>query len=92
MAERERGHRIAVEGVVTSAKMRQTIVVEVTRLVKHARFHKYVRRTTKFYAHDAAGAAREGDVVEIVQTRPLSKLKRWRLARVVTQAAGGANR
>ncbi|HAK94787.1 MAG TPA: 30S ribosomal protein S17 [Planctomycetes bacterium] len=89
MAEQERGRRVAVQGVVTSAKMEKTIVVDVGRLVKHPTFEKYVRRATRFYAHDPRREAHEGDVVEIVETRPLSKTKRWRLARVVKHAAGG---
>jgi len=83
MTERQR-RRIAVRGVVKSSKMDKTIVVEVKRLVQHPRFRKYIKRTTSYYAHDEANRAREGDVVEIVQTRPLSKLKRWRLVKILT--------
>ena len=83
MAEPEK-RKISVRGVVKSAAMDKTIVVEVKRLLQHPRFRKYIRRSTSYYAHDANNEAHEGDVVEIVQTRPLSKLKRWRLAKVVT--------
>jgi len=72
-------------GVVTSAKMQKTIVVEVTRLVQHRLYQRVVRVTKKFYAHDEQGEARPGDTVRIVETRPLSKLKRWRLAEVVAR-------
>ena len=85
---RERGHRKERIGVVTSAAMDKTIVVEVKRLLQHPRFRKYIRRSTSYYAHDANNEAREGDVVEIVQARPISKLKRWRLAKVVTPQGG----
>ncbi len=70
-------------GVVTSTKMQKTIVVKVTRLVQHPMYQRVVRVSKKFYAHDEQGEARPGDTVRIVETRPLSKLKRWRLAEVV---------
>ena len=73
-------------GKVVSNKMQKTITVSVERLVKHPQYGKYVRRTTKLMAHDEAGESREGDVVEIVECRPLSRHKAWRLARVVTRA------
>jgi small subunit ribosomal protein S17 len=72
-------------GVVTSAKMQKTIVVKVTRLVQHPMYQRVVRVSKKFYAHDEQGEARPGDTVRIVETRPLSKLKRWRLAEVVAR-------
>jgi small subunit ribosomal protein S17 len=70
-------------GVVTSAKMAKTIVVEVERRVPHPRFKKIVRKTSKFYAHDEKTEAKEGDKVLISETRPLSKLKRWNLVEVL---------
>ena len=70
-------------GVVTSAKMQKTIVVKVTRLVQHRLYQRVMRVTKKFYAHDEQNEARPGDTVRIVETRPLSKTKRWRLAEVV---------
>ena len=72
-------------GVVSSAKMQKTIVVKVVRLVKHPLYTKVVRHTKKFYAHDEAGEARLGDTVRIVEMRPMSKTKRWRLAEVVAR-------
>ena len=72
-------------GVVTSAKMQKTIVVRVTRRVQHQLYDRYVQRVKKFYAHDENGEARPGDTVRITETRPLSKLKRWRLAEVVSR-------
>lgn len=77
--------RQELTGVVTSASMQKTIVVKVTRLVEHRRYQRVVRVVKKFYAHDEQGEARKGDTVRIVETRPLSKLKRWRLAEVVTR-------
>jgi small subunit ribosomal protein S17 len=72
-------------GVVTSARMQKTIVVKVTRLMQHRLYQRVLRVTKKFYAHDEQGEARTGDTVRIVETRPLSKLKRWRLAEVVAR-------
>jgi small subunit ribosomal protein S17 len=72
-------------GVVTSAKMQKTIVVRVTRQIQHRLYDRYIHRVKKFYAHDEQGEARTGDVVRIVETRPMSKLKRWRLAEVVSR-------
>lgn len=81
-----RHQRQELTGVVTSAKMEKTIVVKVTRLVKHKLYTRVMRVTKKFYAHDEAREARLGDTVRIVETRPMSKLKRWRLAQVVTRS------
>ena len=81
----ERGARQELVGVVTSAKMQKTIVVRVTRRVQHQLYDRYVRVNKKFYAHDESGEARQGDTVRIVESRPLSKLKRWRLAEVVSR-------
>jgi small subunit ribosomal protein S17 len=73
-------------GKVVSSKMNKTIVVAVERMVKHPLYKKYIKRTTKLYAHDEKNDAREGDTVKIVETRPLSKLKRWRVQQVVDRA------
>ena len=81
----ERSKRKTVQGRVVSDRMAKTIVVKTERLVKHERYGKYVRRYTTYHAHDENGEAREGDLVEIMATRPLSKTKRWRLARVLTR-------
>ncbi|HLG41902.1 MAG TPA: 30S ribosomal protein S17 [Planctomycetota bacterium] len=85
--EEDRRQRKMFIGVVTSDKMEKTIVVNVERLVRHARFGKYVRRFTKCYTHDEKGEAHRGDRVEIMETRPLSRLKRWRLVRIVEKGA-----
>ena len=73
-------------GRVVSAKMQKTIAVSVERLVKHGKYGKYVRRTTKLLAHDEQGEGREGDVVHIAECRRLSARKSWRLVRVVKRA------
>ena len=73
-------------GVVTSAKMQKTIVVKVTRMVQHGMYKRVIRVSKKFYAHDEQNEARPGDTVRIVETRPMSKLKRWRLAEIVARA------
>src|SRR5215813_6943093 len=82
----DRGQRRAAVGVVTSDKMNKTRRVEIPRLVKHPRYGKYIRRRTICYAHDEHNESHAGDTVEIMETRPLSKMKRWRLVRVVTKA------
>src|SRR5436305_10017426 len=79
-------HQI-LTGRVTSAKMEKTIVVEVLRLVQHPKYRRVVRISKKFYAHDEKREAKPGDTVRIVSTRPLSKLKRWRLKEVLTRNA-----
>jgi len=74
-------------GQVVSTKMTKTIVVEVSRRVPHPLYRRIIAKRKKFYAHDEKGTARLGDVVRIVESRPLSKLKRWTLAEVVRRAA-----
>ncbi|MBI5623712.1 MAG: 30S ribosomal protein S17 [Elusimicrobia bacterium] len=80
----DRSHRKTFEGVVVQARMDKTRVVKVTRQVRHAFYEKVQRLTKKFYVHDEENKSREGDLVEIMSTRPLSKTKRWRLVRVVS--------
>jgi len=81
-----RGARQELVGVVTSAKMQKTIVVKVTRTTQHPLYRRVVRSGKKYYAHDETGEARVGDTVRIVSTRPLSKLKRWRLKEVLARS------
>jgi small subunit ribosomal protein S17 len=76
-----------VRGVVLSAKMQKTLVVVVNRKVRHPIYEKFVTQETKLYAHDELGEAKIGDTVEIAPTRRLSKLKNWRLVRIVQKAA-----
>jgi small subunit ribosomal protein S17 len=87
-----RGWRKDRVGEVVSARMQKTIVVRVERRFRHPRFKKVVTAFRKFYVHDEKNAARPGDRVRIVETRPLSKTKRWRLVEIVARAepaAGG---
>lgn len=84
--ENERANRKLRVGTVVSHKMDKTAVVAVERRVAHAMYGKQVARTKKYYAHDEENAAREGDVVRIAETRPLSKLKRWRIVEIVEKA------
>jgi small subunit ribosomal protein S17 len=87
-APAKRGSRQEKIGLVTSAKMAKTIVVKVTRLSRHRLYGRVVRSTKKFYAHDETRQAKIGDRVRIMETRPLSKLKRWRLVEVLAHRDG----
>ena len=84
--EETRSTRKTFQGLVVSDKMNKTRVVSVERLVKHNKYEKILKRTSKFYAHDESNEAKTGDIVEIMSIRPLSKLKRWRVTRIVTKA------
>jgi small subunit ribosomal protein S17 len=86
-ASEQQKNRKEREGEVVSDKMDKTIVVRVDRRFRHPLYKKVLTRSKKFYAHDAEGTAKTGDVVKIRETRPLSKLKRWELVEVVRQAA-----
>ena len=81
-----RAHRSQKVGTVSSDKMQKTVIVRVDRLVRHTKYRRYVRRTSKFMAHDELGAT-VGDRVRIVETRPLSARKRWRVVEIVQKAA-----
>jgi small subunit ribosomal protein S17 len=89
MAEEQAKQGIKNEkvGQVVSTKMQKTIVVEVSRRVPHPLYKRIIGKRKKFYAHDEEGSAKTGDVVRIVECRPLSKLKRWKLAEVIRRAA-----
>ncbi len=86
-AEKVRGRRTEKIGVVTSDKMQQTVVVRVDRLVKHPVYKRYVRKRTKFMAHNEIEGVTTGDQVRIVETRPLSARKRWRVVEVLRKAS-----
>ena len=81
------GHKNEKVGEVVSTKMEKTIVVEVSRRVPHPKYKRIIGKQKKFYAHDEQGVAKLGDVVRIIECRPLSKLKHWRLGAVVRRAA-----
>ncbi len=74
-------------GVVVSDRMTKTAIVAVERMVRHPAYKRIVRRTSRFFAHDEKNEAHVGDQVEIVETRPLSKNKRWRIARIIARGA-----
>ena len=82
----KRNLRIEKIGTVTSNKMEKSIVVAVERKVKHPKYGKFVKMTTKFVAHDEKNDCNEGDTVRIMETRPLSKSKKWRLVEIVERA------
>ncbi|NOY59757.1 MAG: 30S ribosomal protein S17 [Calditrichaeota bacterium] len=82
----ERAHRKVKVGVVSSDKMDKSRVIQVQRNIKHPLYKKYVRKTTKFMAHDENNDSHVGDVVKIMETRPLSKSKRWRLIEILERA------
>ena len=83
---RKRGSRKSQVGIVTKAAMQKTVTVAVDRLVQHSLYKKTLRRTSKFLAHDENSVCSVGDRVRIVETRPLSAQKRWRVSEVLTQA------
>jgi small subunit ribosomal protein S17 len=87
--QQQRGRRRVEVGLVTSDKMNKTRRVEIPRLVKHQRYGKYIRRRTVCHVHDEKNESHTGDTVEIMETRPLSKTKNWRLVRVVTKGPAG---
>ena len=82
----EQAKKVTASGRVTSDKMDKTITVLVERKFKHPLYGKYIKRSTKFHAHDPANRCKEGDIVIIEQCRPLSKTKSWRLHKIVEQA------
>jgi small subunit ribosomal protein S17 len=82
----ERNSRKIREGLVVSNKMNQTVVIAVIERVRHAKYDKFVLRTKKLYAHDAANDANVGDRVRVMETRPMSKLKRWRIVEILERA------
>ena len=75
-------------GVVTSDKMQKSVTVRVDRIVRHGRYKRYVKRSSKFMAHDERNQCKVGDTVEIVESRPLASRKRWRVQRIVRAASG----
>lgn len=83
---KKRGIKKQVFGTVVSDKMEKTVVVQVERLVKHRLYKKYLRRSTRFAAHDESNSCRTGDKVIITESRPLSKTKKWRISGIVEKA------
>jgi small subunit ribosomal protein S17 len=86
-----RGSRRTITGIVTSDKMDKTIVVSVVRRVRDARFHKFVTRRVKYKAHDENNTVKIGDVVEIIEAKPMSRTKRWRVLRTISKSLEAAS-
>ncbi|MGZ6330085.1 MAG: 30S ribosomal protein S17 [Parachlamydiaceae bacterium] len=84
MKAEQRGNRKTKKGVVISNKMDKTIVVKVQRTMRHPLYDKIITRNNKFYAHNEIESVKVGDTVEIIETRPLSKLKRWRVVNAIS--------
>lgn len=84
--EQTRGNRRVIQGTVTSAAMDKTIVVTVIRRIRDKHFHKFVNRKVKYRAHDENNDCSQGDVVELIASRPYSKTKRWRVTRTIEKA------
>jgi len=87
-AANTRGRRQEKVGVVVGNKMDKTVVVAVESTVMHRLYQRYYKKTSKFYAHDETNDCKVGDVVRLVASRPLSRLKRWRVAEIVKRAEG----
>ena len=84
-AQQKRGRARTLVGTVVSAKADKTVTVAVTRLIKHPRYGKYVRRTSQFHVHDPNGSVQLGDTVLIAQCRPISKTKSWRVFKLINR-------
>jgi small subunit ribosomal protein S17 len=82
----QRGNKITIQGIVVSNKMDKTVVVRAERLVKHSVFHKFIKRYVKYKAHDEQNVCQVGDKVLIVESRPLSREKRWRMLEILEKA------
>lgn len=82
----ERGNKRTLNGIVVSDKMEKTVLVEVERLVKHSMYNKYIRRKKKYKAHDATNECKVGDRVLIIESRPLSKEKNWKIKQIIEKA------
>ena len=92
MTQEKRGHRKNKTGVVTSNRMDKTVVVAITRAYRHRLYKKIVRRTTKVLAHDEQNACTIGDVVQVIESRPLSRRKKWRVRQITAKAESGGDR
>ena len=84
----QRGRRQVRVGQVVSAKMDKTVVVAVEKTVMHRLYHRLMKKSSRFVAHDESNDCREGDTVSLISTRPLSRRKRWRVQRIVKRAEG----
>ena len=89
MSREKRGHRKTRTGVVTSNRMDKTVVVAITRAYQHPLYKKIVRHTTKVLAHDEQNACTVGDAVQVIESRPLSRHKKWRVRQITSKAESG---
>lgn len=89
--EDQRGSRRVIVGTITSTVMDKTVTVTVIRRVRDRRFHKFLTNRVKYHVHDEHNTGKVGDVVEIVETRPMSRTKRWRLLRTITKGVEAAS-
>lgn len=87
LVQSSRGRRVLVVGQVVSDKMQKTISVEVFRLIRHKKYGKYLKKSSVFKAHDEKNEAKVGDTVEIFESVPLSKTKRWKLSKIIQRSA-----
>ena len=91
MTQQNRGHRKSQTGVVVSNRMNKTVVVAITRAYQHPLYKKIVRHTTRVLAHDEQNACGVGDVVQVIESRPLSRRKKWRVRQITTKAVTGGD-
>ncbi|MDE0298029.1 MAG: 30S ribosomal protein S17 [Candidatus Poribacteria bacterium] len=89
MTQEKQGHRKTQTGVVISNRMDKTVVVAITRAYQHPLYKKIVRHTTKVLAHDEQNACAAGDVVQVIESRPLSRRKKWRVRQITTKVESG---
>ena len=89
--EEKRGSRRVIIGTITSTNMDKTVTVTVIRRIRDRRFHKFLTNRVKYHVHDEHNTATVGDVVEIIESRPMSKTKRWRLLKTITKAVEAAS-
>ena len=85
MSKKDRGYRKLREGIVTSDRMDKTVSVAIVRAYQHPLYKKIVRSTTKVLAHDEQNACRVGDLVQVIETRPLSRRKRWKISQIISK-------
>jgi small subunit ribosomal protein S17 len=89
--EEKRGSRRVIIGTITSTTMDKTVTVTVIRRIRDRRFHKFLTNRVKYHVHDEHNTGTVGDVVEIIESRPMSKTKRWRLLKTITKAVEAAS-
>jgi small subunit ribosomal protein S17 len=91
LTQEKQGHRKSQTGIVTSNRMDKTVVVAITRAYQHPLYKKIVRHTTRVLAHDEQNACAVGDVVQVIESRPLSRRKKWRVRQITAKAESGGD-